>query len=143
MKPYLMHLKAHNFMKWGCTLSVIILLQLQDSGKYWVYSANTHGCMGKKTKNYYIPDANLTSYISCNFHEKCTPNFDKFFVLCICWDTSWIDWVRILVFDNYQKDTLPLTISNVRATHMLSRNLSVWVHRSDMEIGFSISWTPL
>ena len=37
---------------------------LQNSGKCWVHSANTHRCMGQKPKLiFFIPDANLTYLI--------------------------------------------------------------------------------
>ena len=45
----------------------------QDSGKYWVYSANTHRCMGKNQNDCSLsPDVNLTSIKMSLMKGNCT-----------------------------------------------------------------------
>ena len=46
------------------------------------------------------------SSFSCNFNDQLSKKFHRLVILCICWDTQ----VRILIFDNYQSCSAPLSI---------------------------------
>ena len=49
------------------------------------------------------------SLFSCNFGAQMSPNCHRFVILCMCL----IHRVRIPVFDNYQKFTLPLMTNKI------------------------------
>ena len=46
------------------------------------------------------------SVFSCDFDDRLNPNFHRFDILCLLWDTP--SDPRILVFDNYQTCPEPL-----------------------------------
>ncbi len=59
-----------------------------------------------ESTQFYASRVFFLSLFSCNFNDQLSPNFHRFVILCIHWVE--IHQVRILVFDIYQKHTLPL-----------------------------------